>query len=76
MLGAEAIQPMMTQNGFGATPEPEARKKLAGGATTGKRPRKTNRALEGREKRAFRFSRPCRDAFFVRTVFSGGFTTG
>ena len=30
--------------------EPEARKKLAGGETTGQRPRNTNRALEGREK--------------------------
>ena len=29
---------------------PEAPKKLAGGATTGQRPRNTNRALEGREK--------------------------
>ena len=29
---------------------PEARKILAGGATTGPRPRNTNRALEGREK--------------------------
>jgi hypothetical protein len=32
------------------SPVPEARKKLAGGATTGQRPRNTNRALEGREK--------------------------
>ena len=31
-------------------PVPEAPKKLAGGATTGQRPRNTNRALEGREK--------------------------
>jgi len=30
--------------------EPEARKTLAGGETTGQRPRNTNRALEGREK--------------------------
>jgi hypothetical protein len=33
-----------------SVPVPEARKKLAGGATTGQRPRNTNRALEGREK--------------------------
>jgi hypothetical protein len=32
------------------SPVPEARQKLAGGATTGQRPRNTNRALKGREK--------------------------
>jgi hypothetical protein len=32
------------------SPVPEAREKLAGGATTGQRRRTTNRALEGREK--------------------------
>jgi hypothetical protein len=32
------------------SPVPEACQKLAGGATTGQRPRNTNRALEGREK--------------------------
>jgi len=56
------------------SPVPEARQKLAGGATTGQRPRNTNRALKGREKGTRgsggqhhrwtfgRFSRPCRGA--------------
>lgn len=35
-----------------SVPVPEARQKLAGGATTGQSPRNTNRALEGREKGA------------------------
>lgn len=33
-----------------SAPVPEAREKIAGGATTGQRPRNTNRALKGREK--------------------------
>ena len=71
------MQPMMPRNSFGANPEPEARKKVAGGATTGKRPRNTNRALKGREKRAHQTllaSLPGR--ILVQTVFSGGCTTG
>jgi hypothetical protein len=32
------------------SPVPEARQKLAGGATTGQRPRNMSRALKGREK--------------------------
>jgi len=33
-----------------SAPVPEAREKIAGGATTGQSPRNTNRALKGREK--------------------------